>query len=957
VLCIKFDRRSKSYERSVEVIQSPIPTPSSGIAELELNFNRIVSVFGTVTLLIGVFGLLTWIPGFRVFTGIQLDYVSIAPVSSVGFLVFGFILLLLVRKQYHDKSKVIVSTIIAFISIYGLLEFIGYFADINLTFDSVLFSAVEKLGPFDVKRMSPLAGILFFFSGVSLQLKVFSENRLKILNLVGGYGLITLLAGFIATTGYLFGTPLLYGGSMIPLTVTTAIGFLILGFGLVAIAGPTMFFIQPFIGSSASARMLQVLVPLVVIAILIEGYLNEVFVKVFDINQALLSAVLSLVFATVTGVLIVQIARAVFRKADKAEIERKRVQHDLEASEIRYRRLFESAKDGILILDAQTGEVVDVNPLMVELLGYSHETFLGKAIWEIGLFKDVVASKETFFELQRKGYIRYEDLPLETKDGRKIDVEIVSNVYRVDSTSVIQCNIRDITERKRAEESLMLQNAALQSAANAIVITDRVGKIISVNQAFTQLTGYSQEEVIGHKPNILKSGSHPDSFYQNLWKTILSEEVWKGEIENRRKDGSLYTEEMTITPVRQAQGEISHFIAIKQDITDRKKLQQEILQSQKIQSIGTLAGGIAHDFNNILAIILIYASLLERSVDPSKENLLESGRAITRAVGRGKELVRQILTFARKTDVLFEPVSVVDLIHELLSMLKVTFPRVITFAENIDKDIPFISADRAQIHQVILNLYVNARDAMPHGGTITIKVEKQTKNHVQKKFPDADQDFYICISVTDTGEGIDKAILPRIFDPFFTTKERGKGTGLGLAVVYGVLQSHHGYVDVESKQELGTTFRLYFPVPRVSEHVISVPSMHESFVVGGTETILFVEDEELLIESVCRLLKSKGYKVYTAMDGVEAIKLYDQHKQEIDLVITDMGLPGITGKDEFKILKEMNPGVKVVLASGFFEPEMKLELLKAGAKGFIQKPYIPDDILRIIREVLNAKTE
>jgi PAS domain S-box-containing protein len=910
-----------------------------------------------MTLLIGLFGLLGWIPWSRVLTGIHPDYIPIAPVSSVAFLVFGLILLLLVRNQYHERSKVIISTIIAFISIYGLLEFIGYFADVNLTFDFVLFSAAEKLGPFDVKRMSPLTGILFFFSGVSLQLKVFSENRLKNLNLVGGYGLITLLAGFIAAIGYLFGTPLLYGGTMIPLTVTTAIGFLILGCGLVAIAGPKMFFIRPFVGSSASARMLQVLVPLVVIAILIEGYLNEVFAKAFDINQALLSAVLSLVFAIVTGVLVVQIARVVFRKADKAEIERQRAQHDLEASEIRYRRLFESAKDGILILDAETGKVVDVNPFMIELLGYSREMFLGKALWGIGLFKDVVASKEVFLNLQREGYIRYKDLPMETKDGRKIDVEFVSNVYRVDGTSVIQCNIRDITERKRAEESLMLQNAALQSAANAIVITDRVGKIILVNQAFTQLTGYSQEEVIGNKPNILKSGSHPASFFQSLWKTILSGEVWKGEIENRRKDGSLYTEEMTITPVRQAQGEISHFIAIKQDITDRKKLQQELLQSQKIQSIGTLAGGIAHDFNNILAIILVYASLLEQSEDSNRGKILESIRAITRAVGRGKELVRQILTFARKTDVVFELISVVDLIHELLFMLKETFPKVITFAENIDEDIPSISADRAQIHQVILNLYVNARDAMPHGGTITIKVEKQTKDQIQKRFPAAEQDLYIRISVTDTGEGMDKAIVSRIFDPFFTTKEMGKGTGLGLAVVYGVLQSHHGYVDVESERGHGTTFRLYFPIPLVNEEVITVSSVPESIVVGGTETILLVEDEELLIKSVYHLLKSKGYKVYTAIDGKEAVKLYRRHRQEIDLVITDMGLPGITGKDEFKKLKEINPGVKVILASGFFEPEMKLELSKAGAKGFIQKPYIPDDILRIIREVLDTKSE
>jgi two-component system, cell cycle sensor histidine kinase and response regulator CckA len=890
-------------------------------------------------------------------TGIRLEYSSVSPMSSVSFLSFGLILILHVRKQFNQRSKMIFSVIIAFISLYGLLMFIGYFADINFTIESILFSVVGKLGPFDIKRMSPLAGILFFFSGVSLMLKVHSENQLRNLNLVGGYGVITLLAGFVATIGYLLGTPLLYGGTMIPLTVTSAVGFFILGCGLVEAAGPEMFFIRPFAGTSASAKMLQVTVPLIVIAIIVEGYLNEVSAKVFGINQALMSAVLIIVFSIVTGILVVQIARAVFRKAEKAEIERQQAQHDLEASEIRYRRLFESAKDGILILDADTGKVVDINPFMIELLGYSREIFFGKTLWEIGLFKDVVASKEAFNKLQKRGYIHYEDLPIEKKDGRKIDVEFVSNVYRVNGTSVIQCNIRDITERKHAEESLMLQNAALQSAANAIVITDRTGKIISVNQAFNKLTGYSQEEAIGSKPNILKSGTHPASFYKNMWKTILSGEVWKGEIENRRKDGSLYFEEMTITPVYQSQKEISHFIAIKNDITDQKKLQQELLQSQKIQSIGTLAGGIAHDFNNILAIILIYASLLERSENNRKDKILESSRAITRAVERGKELVRQILTFARKTNVVFEPVSVVDLIHELLSMLKETFPKVITFVEMIDEDIPFIYADRTQIHQVILNLYVNSRDAMPHGGTITIKVEKQTKDHVQKRFPAADQDLYLCISVIDTGEGIEKGIIPRIFDPFFTTKEMGKGTGLGLAVVYGVLQSHHGFVDVESERDLGTTFRLYFPVSLINEQVIAAPLSLESTETGGTETILLVEDEGLLLDSVSQLLKSKGYKVYTATDGLEAIKLYNLYKQEINLVITDIGLPGITGKDEFKILKEMNPDVKVVLASGFFEPEMKVELLKAGAKGFIQKPYVPNDILQITRKALDSKNE
>ena len=377
-----------------------------------------------------------------------------------------------------------------------------------------------------------------------------------------------------------------------------------------------------------------------------------------------------------------------------------------------------------------------------------------------------------------------------------------------------------------------------------------------------------------------------------------------------------------------------------------------MLQAQKIQSIGTLAGGIAHDFNNILAIILIYASLLEQRA-LSREKILEGSRAITRAVDRGKELVRQILTFARKTEVDFKPINVVELIYELLSMLRQTFPKVITFIENIDKDNPFIFGDRAQVHQVILNLFVNARDAMPNGGSITIAVEKQTKDIVQNIFSDAEQDSYVCISVTDTGEGMDAPTLQRIFDPFFTTKEIGKGTGLGLAVVYGVMQSHRGFVDVESTPGHGTTFRLFFPIPIANERTMDVSKAVESFQVGGTETILFVEDEELLLESVGQILESKGYTVYTAQDGNEAVKIYAQREKEIDLVLTDFGLPGITGKEEFKKLKEINPDVKVILASGFFEPNIKSELLKAGAKGIIQKPYVPDDILRIIRTVLD----
>jgi CheY-like chemotaxis protein len=313
------------------------------------------------------------------------------------------------------------------------------------------------------------------------------------------------------------------------------------------------------------------------------------------------------------------------------------------------------------------------------------------------------------------------------------------------------------------------------------------------------------------------------------------------------------------------------------------------------------------------------------------------------------------MTFARKTDASFEPLNLEDLIQELFSMLQQTFPKIITFKKIFPKDIPFILADRTQIHQSLLNLCVNARDAMPHGGSIIIKVEKQTGEQLKVQFPTADQDSYICISVTDSGEGMNETTRGRVFEPFFTTKAKGKGTGLGLSVVYGVVQSHHGFINVESELGYGTTFRLYFPIPNINEKPVDSRQV-KSFEIGGTETILLVEDEELLIEMVSFLLESKGYKVFVAQDGAEAIEVYKKHIQEIALVLTDMGLPTMTGMEEFKKLKEIDPNVKVILASGYFEPDMKADLLKAGAKGFLQKPYMSDVILQTLREVLDKKS-
>jgi PAS domain S-box/PAS domain S-box/PAS domain S-box/PAS domain S-box len=636
--------------------------------------------------------------------------------------------------------------------------------------------------------------------------------------------------------------------------------------------------------------------------------------------------------------------------------ERKRAVETLRESEERYRRLFETAQDGILLLDAESGAITDANPFLTKMLGYAPEDLIGKRLWEVSAFFDRVANKSAFEELQQKGYIRYDDLPLETKQGKQKQVEFVSNVYLVNGKKVIQCNIRDITERKVAEvylqESEERYRRLVEFSPDAVMVHS-CGKIVYVNPAAIRLLG-------AHDASELLSKSvfdivHPD------YKESVRLRVTTGIIENKtlplmkekflRLDGVAIDVEVAALPIEY--DGIPAMQDVIRDITEQQKLQQELLQSQKMQSIGTIAGGIAHDFNNILAIILGYTSLIEKNkLNARKQS--ESIAAIHQAVQRGTALVRHILTFARKTDISFEQLNLADLLQELFSMLQQTFPKIITFKKIFPKDIPVILADRTQIHQAVLNLCVNARDAMPNGGSIIIQVEKQTGKRLKEQFPTADQNLYVCISVTDTGEGMNEATRCRVFDPFFTTKTKGKGTGLGLSVVYGIVQAHRGFINVESELGHGTTFRLYFPIPNISEKPVD-SQQAESFEIGGTETILLVEDEKLLLEMVRFLLESKGYKVFVAQDGAEAIEVYKKHRQEIALVFTDMDLPMMTGIEEFKKLKEIDPSVKVILASGFFEPDVKAEILKTGAKGILKKPYMSDEILRTLRNVLDKK--
>jgi two-component system, cell cycle sensor histidine kinase and response regulator CckA len=387
-----------------------------------------------------------------------------------------------------------------------------------------------------------------------------------------------------------------------------------------------------------------------------------------------------------------------------------------------------------------------------------------------------------------------------------------------------------------------------------------------------------------------------------------------------------------------------------QDDIKQSRVQSQFIQSMKMQSLGVFAGTLAHDFNNILGTILMSSSMLEMNrMNPEKYP--EILKAINKAVGQGAELLGQILAFTGKTDIIRTPLSVHSFINDFLSEVKQTFPANIKIQEMIEQNIPSISADHAKMHQIMLNLCSNAREAMADGGTLTVGVKSVAHQDIQTLNPFANHDHYICISISDTGTGIEEAAKNMVFDPFYSTK--GKGRGLGLSIVYGIVQAHHGFIDLESKPSYGSTFYLYFPIITVKKERINSIQERKLSNICGTETILVVEDEKSLLDLARLIFESKGYTVLAAKDGVEAVEMYKQNREKISIVFTDIGLPRLNGRDMFAKLKEIDPDVKVIFTSGIFI-DIKAELLRNGAKDFIQKPYKQEDVLRKIREVLDA---
>jgi two-component system, cell cycle sensor histidine kinase and response regulator CckA len=636
-----------------------------------------------------------------------------------------------------------------------------------------------------------------------------------------------------------------------------------------------------------------------------------------------------------------------------------RAEESLRASERFYREVFDGVSDGILVYDVVAGRgfrCVNINSVAARVLGRTNTELQGRFLEDVSRpgtlggvrpRMEACASSGTrvTFELEyltRSGELSYYEttmLPVLDADGAVARIIIVAH---------------DINERRKAERDIRKMMRAIEQSPASIVITDARGSIEYVNPSFTRVSGYAAEEALGRNPRILRSGEHPPEFYRTMWETISRGEEWRGEILNRRKNGELYWEAVSISPIKDGAGATINFLAVKEDITEQKALHEQLIRSQRMEGLGTLAAGIAHDFNNILGIILGHANIMEDG-ELSPMQAQSSVRSIESAASRGALLVRHLLMFAQKTDVRFEPVHVAQVLAEVLRLVNETFPRSIAVENSLLADLPPIHADATQVHQVLLNLAVNARDAMPRGGTLAISAGTATRAQVRESFPAAADETYVCVTVRDTGTGMGEEVRTRIFEPFFTTKGPGKGTGLGLSIVFGVMETHKGFVGVASAPGQGTTFSLYFPA--VDMHASPAAADEQSKPLpapGGGETILVVEDEELLREMVTAMLGARGYTVVTAKDGIEALTCFTEKRSSIDLVLTDMGLPRLEGAELVKRLIEIDPNVKVIIASGYLEPEVKAETLRAGARECLQKPYSQNELLAKVRTVLDA---
>ncbi len=663
------------------------------------------------------------------------------------------------------------------------------------------------------------------------------------------------------------------------------------------------------------------------------------------------------------------------------------------AGEEHFRLLIENAPDMVIVLKGD-GTITYAAPSVKRVLGYSPKSLVNKNLLDFVHSSARENVAERLVEAGRiTGFTMTLDVSLKRKDGGWRIVEMIGrNLLHDTKVAGIVVNGRDVTERKQMEGKLRLMHdemerrveertvelraayerlgveirghneaeaertrlaTAIEQGGDCVIITDSRGMVQYVNPAFEKVSLYSREEITGRKLDVLRRDEQ-DALWEDMWHMLEAGNVWTGRLDNRKKNGGAYEVERTMSPIRDNGGAITNYVAVERDMTQLAGLETELRQAQKMQAIGTLAGGIAHDFNNILAAMIGFTEL-------ALDDLEGDGRArkhlehVRNAGYRGRDLVKQILTFSRQGEQEKKPVQVAPIVREVVKLMRALLPSTVEIRPMIDTEEGIILADPAQIHQLLINLCTNAGQAMKTGkGVLEVKVSDFVlSDPADAPYPDMDPGPYLKLSVSDTGAGIDDLIKDRIFEPFFTTKESG-GAGMGLSVVYGIVKGHQGAITVGSVPGRGSTFTVYFRRLR-DTHSPAAGERAKSAVVQqvkGKRRILFVDDEEALVEIGKQMLERLGYEVVAEKDSVRALKHFQRDPTKFDLVITDQTMPNMSGIELAKRMMSIKKDIPVILCTGFSEVISSESAKAMGIREFVMKPIIKKEMAEVIRRVI-----
>lgn len=561
--------------------------------------------------------------------------------------------------------------------------------------------------------------------------------------------------------------------------------------------------------------------------------------------------------------------------------------------------------------------------------------------------------------LRERGTVSILILPLVIKEKVVGSINLESDKLHefVDEEIDLAWKVADQVAASLARARLALSrrrlSAAIEQAAESVIITDTDWRVLYANPAFERITGFDRAEVIGRPfHDFYADGS--SELFEEIRDRLTRSEVWQGHLLNQKKNGTNYTVDATISPVRDENGVIINYVALKRDITAELQLEEQLRQSQKMEAIGRLAGGVAHDFNNLLTIITGYSDVLLSRFAEEDHPLREDVAQIKKAGARAASLTRQLLAFSRRQTLQPKKLNVNTVVSDVNKMLGRLIGEDVDLVINLDPNLGLTEVDPGQLEQVILNLAVNARDAMLQGGKLTVETANVTLDAgYMSRHQEVAPGSYVMLSISDTGAGIDSETLPHIFEPFFTTKTEGKGTGLGLATVHGIVKQSNGHIWVYSEPGYGTTFKIY--LPRIDASSESLQQNQPSDQLSqGLETILVVEDEVMVRQLVSTVLTNCGYTVLEAVNGHEALRIYEKHAEEIHLLLTDVIMPEMSGGKLVKELTSLHPNIKVLFMSGYTDNVIADQGILELNAGFLQKPFSLHELTQKVREVLDT---